>query len=138
MTNDKIPKGHKANFETLKAAFANGDVALMQCRRKHVTLALEDEEALYLENILQARIKKHERPVAEADLFNETQRANRLAAERSMVEKLNHGEKERVTVICMVNRIEGEYQFVPAAQLFNDNPYDLLEPPAPGGGFEQG
>lgn len=26
-----ITKGHTANFETLKRAFANGDVALMEC-----------------------------------------------------------------------------------------------------------
>lgn len=27
-----IAKGHRTNFETLKQAFANGDVALMECR----------------------------------------------------------------------------------------------------------
>lgn len=27
-----IPKGHKNNFETLKLAAANGDLALMECR----------------------------------------------------------------------------------------------------------
>lgn len=29
-----IPKGYKANFETLKRAFKNGDVALMECTDK--------------------------------------------------------------------------------------------------------
>ena len=27
-----LPTGHKANFETLQAAFDNGDVALMECQ----------------------------------------------------------------------------------------------------------
>jgi len=27
-----IPKGHKNNFETLKQAVANGDLALMECQ----------------------------------------------------------------------------------------------------------
>jgi len=78
-----ILKGHKAQFETLKQAFANGDIALMECQRKDTG--------------------------------------------------------EIVSVICAVN-VTGrskkfEYRFVPFAQLFNGNPYDLLEPPALGGGF---
>lgn len=81
-----IAEGHKAQFETLKQAFAHGDIALMECRRKDTG--------------------------------------------------------EVAPVICAVN-ISGrgktrEYEFIPFAQLFNDNPYDLLEPPAPDGGFSQG
>jgi hypothetical protein len=82
-----ILEGHKAQFETLKLAFGNGDIALMECRRKDTG--------------------------------------------------------EIAPVICAVN-ITGrgkkrEYEMVPFAQLFNDNPYELLDPPDPddAGGFLQ-
>lgn len=34
-----------------------------------------------------------------------------------------------VNVICAVYQNEGEYVFVPLAKLFNNNPYDELNPP---------
>lgn len=75
-----ILKGHRKNFETLQDAFANGDVALMECE---------------------------------------------VAATG-----------EIVAVICAVNRLpSGEFQFAPFATLFNGNPYELLNPPDPNGGF---
>jgi len=42
--------------------------------------------------------------------------------------------RERVTgqvvyVICAVNRRGPDFEFVPFARLFDDNPYDLLMPP---------
>lgn len=75
-----LPTGHKATFETLQAAFGNGDVALMECQ-----LASTGE------------------PVA---------------------------------VLCAANRQEdGAVEFVPLATLLNGNPYELLNPPNPEGGF---
>jgi hypothetical protein len=34
-----------------------------------------------------------------------------------------------VYVLCAVNRHDEEYELVPFAQLFDDNPYELLSPP---------
>jgi hypothetical protein len=40
-----------------------------------------------------------------------------------------------VYVICAVNRRGPDYELVPFGQLFDDNPYELLSPPAdPAGG----
>jgi len=70
---------HKKNFETLKAAFRRGDVALMECR------------------------------------FNATD--------------------ERVAVICAVGKDGDEIAFTPFAVMLNGNPYEMLSPPDPDGGF---
>lgn len=37
--------------------------------------------------------------------------------------------KAKVNVICAVNEVEGEYEMVPFAKLFEGNPYDELDPP---------
>jgi hypothetical protein len=43
---------------------------------------------------------------------------------------------EAVAVLCAANRLAGgEIEFAPFGMLFNDNPYTLLNPPKPGGGF---
>lgn len=39
---------------------------------------------------------------------------------------------ETVAVICAVNHRDGEFEFVPLARLFNENPYEALMPPTPG------
>ncbi len=45
---------------------------------------------------------------------------------------------EEVAVICAANRQEdGSVEFAPFAMLFNDDPYRLLNPPNPDGGFYQ-
>ena len=36
---------------------------------------------------------------------------------------------EKVAVICALNYIGDEIEFVPFAQFFNGNPYEILEPP---------
>ena len=75
-----LPKGHKANFKTLRRAFLTGDAALMECQ-----LATTGED---------------------------------------------------VAVICAANRQQdGSVEFAPFAMLFNENPYRLLNPPNPDGGF---
>jgi hypothetical protein len=43
---------------------------------------------------------------------------------------------EAVPVVCAANRLEnGEIEFVPFAVMFNDNPYRVVNPPKPEGGF---
>lgn len=37
---------------------------------------------------------------------------------------------EPVYAICMVNRVNGEFEFMPVARLFEGNPFEMLEPPA--------
>lgn len=45
---------------------------------------------------------------------------------------------EEVAVICAANRLaNGEVEFVPFAMFFNGNPYELLNPPNPDGGFQE-
>ena len=75
-----LAPGYKANFDTLRQAFLNDDVALMECQ-----LAATGEE---------------------------------------------------VAVVCAANRHDdGSVEFAPFAMLFNDNPYQMLNPPNPDGGF---
>ena len=43
---------------------------------------------------------------------------------------------ETVAVICAANRLaDGGVEFTPFAMLFNDNPYQAVNPPNPNGGF---
>jgi hypothetical protein len=43
---------------------------------------------------------------------------------------------EPVAVLCAANRLpDGEVEFAPFAMLFNGNPYEILNPPKPEGGF---
>ena len=43
---------------------------------------------------------------------------------------------EVVAVICAANRqSDGSIDFLPLAMLFQDNPYQTVNPPKPGGGF---
>ena len=36
---------------------------------------------------------------------------------------------ESIAVICMVNRVAGDIEFVPVARMFNGNPYEEVVPP---------
>ena len=46
------------------------------------------------------------------------------------------GTGEQVAVVVAANRADdGEIDFVPFAMLFNGNPYNMLNPPNPDGGF---
>ena len=75
-----LSAGQKQNFDTLRQAFAAGDVALMECQ------------------------------LAETG--------------------------EPVAVICAANRLVDEaVQFAPFAMMFQGNPYEMLNPPNPDGGF---
>ena len=40
-----------------------------------------------------------------------------------------------VVTLCAVQVVDGMYEFVPLAKLFNGNPYEELNPPDPNGGF---
>ncbi len=43
---------------------------------------------------------------------------------------------EVVAVVCAANRHpDGTVDFVPLAMLFQDNPYNIVNPPKPDGGF---
>ena len=43
---------------------------------------------------------------------------------------------EPVAVICAANRqADGGVEFAPFAMMFQDNPYEMLHPPNPDGGF---
>lgn len=42
---------------------------------------------------------------------------------------------ESVAVIVAVNRDGEDFGFVPFAMMFNGNPYEMLNPPDPDGGF---
>ena len=44
---------------------------------------------------------------------------------------------EQVAVIVAANRVNDEIDFVPFAMLFNGNPYEMLNPPNPEGGFHK-
>lgn len=66
--------GHRTNFDTLRQAALNNDLALMDCRHRDTG--------------------------------------------------------EPIAVLCAANRLpRGEIGFVPLAMLFNNNPYDFLDPP---------
>lgn len=43
-----------------------------------------------------------------------------------------------VNVLCCVGFNHGEYVFTPFATMFDGNPYDMLNPPNPDGGFHVG
>lgn len=77
-----IVQGHKQNFDSLMRAFRNGDVCLMECKRK------SDGEVL--------------------------------------------------AVICATTFDEdGTMTATPFAAFFNGDPYEMLSPPMPEGGFEE-
>ena len=38
-------------------------------------------------------------------------------------------EGNQVVVVCAVNFVDGEYEFVPLAKMFDGNPYEELQPP---------
>ena len=43
---------------------------------------------------------------------------------------------EPVAVICAANRLpDGDVEFAPFAMMFQDNPYEMVHPPNPNGGF---
>ena len=43
---------------------------------------------------------------------------------------------EAVAVLCAANRLpDGDVEFAPFGMLFNQNPYEILNPPKPEGGF---
>jgi hypothetical protein len=71
---------------------------------------------------------------AHAANLNTIIRAARDGALALMECKLN-ATGEIVAVLCAVNREVDEFAFTPFAVLPNGNPYELLSPPLPDGGF---
>jgi hypothetical protein len=52
------------------------------------------------------------------------------ASDACLLECHERATRKAVYVICAVNQSGGNYELVPFAQLFDDNPYDRLSPPA--------
>jgi hypothetical protein len=75
-----LPKHHATNLETLREAFKQNAVCVMECRRK--------------------------------------------------------SDGATVALLCAVGWDGKEYAFSPFAEMVNGNPFDLYDPPVPGGGFE--
>ena len=69
----------------------------------------------------------------------ETLRLAIMAGDAALMECQHVDSGETVAVICAVNRHadnpDEEFEFVPVAMMFSDNPYQLVSPPKPGGGF---
>ena len=59
-----------------------------------------------------------------------------LAGEVALMECKLTATGEAVAVLCAANRLpNGEFEFVPFAQMFNANPFEAVNPPKPDGGF---
>ena len=66
----------------------------------------------------------------------ETLRRAILAGDAALLECQLVATGEPVAVICAANRqTRGGAEFVPFATLFSDDPYTLVNPPNPAGGF---
>lgn len=57
------------------------------------------------------------------------------AGDLAVVECFNRRENRIVHVLCAIGFDGKEYAIAPFAQLYDDNPYDVLSPPDPDGGF---
>jgi hypothetical protein len=66
----------------------------------------------------------------------ETLRRAFLAGDAALMDCQLAATGEQVAVICAANQQEdGSIAFAPFAMLFNDNPYRLVNPPNPDGGY---
>ena len=67
-------------------------------------------------------------PQSHNDNFNTLHRAFDDGA-ACLLECHERGTGKPIYVICAVNRRGEEFELVPFAALFNDNPYEMLSPP---------
>jgi hypothetical protein len=59
-----------------------------------------------------------------------------LAGDAALMECQLTATGEPVAVLCAANRLpNGEVEFVPFGMFFNGNPYEMVNPPNPDGGF---
>jgi hypothetical protein len=59
-----------------------------------------------------------------------------LAGDAALMECELTATGEAVAVLCAANRLpDGGIEFAPFAMLFNGNPYEMVNPPNPDGGF---
>ena len=66
----------------------------------------------------------------------ETLRRAFLAEDAALMQCQLAATGESVAVICAANRLaDGAVEFVPFATMFQDNPYEIVNPPSPEGGF---
>lgn len=76
-------------------------------------------------------------PLGHRQNFNTLQRAF-LNGDVALMECQLSATGEEVAVICAASPQEdGTIQFTPFAMLFNNNPYEALNPPNPDGGFHR-
>lgn len=52
-----------------------------------------------------------------------------------LMECRRKSDQEIVAMLCAVGYEDGEYIMTPFAEMVNGNPFEMYEPPAPGGGF---
>lgn len=57
------------------------------------------------------------------------------AGDVALMEVLRVADQTVVAAICAVSNVNGEYGFTPFAVMVEGNPFDLFDPPLPGGGF---
>ena len=76
-------------------------------------------------------------PITEGHKQNfETLRRAMLAGDAALVDCQLTATGEPAVAICAINRAEdGSIEFVPLAMLFSDDPYRVVNPPNPAGGF---
>jgi hypothetical protein len=59
-----------------------------------------------------------------------------LAGDAALMQCKVTATAKAVAVLCAANRlVDGGVEFVPFAMLFNGNPYEMVNPPNPDGGF---
>jgi hypothetical protein len=74
-------------------------------------------------------------PIGHRRNFN-TLRQAFLTGDAALMECQLAATGEVVAVLCAANRLpDGGAEFVPFAMLFNGNPYEMVNPPNPDGGF---
>jgi hypothetical protein len=59
------------------------------------------------------------------DTISKAAKSGRLA----LMECVDAATGKPVITVCAVNRVEGEFEFVPLAKMFDGNPYEELVPP---------
>ncbi len=76
-------------------------------------------------------------PLAEGHKQNfDTLRQAFFAEDVALMECQLAATGEPVAVICAANRLaDGGVEFAPFAMMFQGNPYEMLNPPSPDGGF---
>lgn len=73
-------------------------------------------------------------PTYDRQNFDELCRAF-VAGDVALMEVRRVADQTVVAAICAVSYIDGEYGVTPFAVMVEGNPFDLFDPPVPGGGY---